>query len=41
MTGEDLMHLLEGRIDLKEALKIKIEKAAQEGKVLIPVSTMT
>lgn len=40
MTGEDLIHLLEGRIDLKEALKIKIEKAAQEGKVLIPISSM-
>jgi hypothetical protein len=40
MTGEDLFLLLEGRIDLKEVLKIKIEKAAQEGKVFIPVSTM-
>ena len=41
MTGEDLIHLLEGRIDLKEALRIKIEKAAQEGKVLIPISSMS
>jgi len=40
MTGEDLMHLLEGRIDLKEAIRIKIERAAQEGKVLIPVLSM-
>ena len=40
MTGEDLTYLLEGRIDLREALKIKIQKAAQEGKVLIPISSM-
>ena len=40
MTGEDLIHLLEGRIDLREVLKIKIAKAAQEGKVFIPVSSM-
>jgi hypothetical protein len=40
MTGEDLIHLLEGRIDLKEVLRIKIAKAAQEGKVFIPVSSM-
>ncbi len=40
MTGEDLIHILEGRIDLNDALRIKIEKAAQEGKVYIPVSTM-
>jgi len=30
-TGEDLIFLLEGRVDLKEALNIKIEKAAQYG----------
>jgi hypothetical protein len=40
MTGEDLVYLLEGRIDLKEALRIKIDKAAQEGKVLIPILSM-
>jgi hypothetical protein len=40
MTGGDLFLLLDGRIDLKEALKIKIEKAAQEGTVLFPVSSM-
>lgn len=39
-TGEDLIHILEGRIDLREALRIKIEKAAQEGRVLISVSSM-
>src|SRR3972149_12082769 len=30
-TGEDLIHILEGRIALDEVIKIKIEKAAQEG----------
>jgi hypothetical protein len=40
MTGEDLIYLLEGRIDLKEALRIKVDKAAQEGKVLIPILSM-
>jgi len=37
-TGEDLIHILEGRIDLKEVLRIKIEKAAQEGRVFISVT---
>lgn len=31
MTGEDLMHILEGRIELKEALQIKVDKASQYG----------
>lgn len=31
MTGEDLMHILEGRIGLKEALQTKIDKASQYG----------
>lgn len=31
MTGEDLMHVLEGRINLKDALQMKIEKASQYG----------
>jgi len=39
-TGEDLIHILEGRIALDEVLKIKIEKAAQEGIVFYPVSKM-
>ncbi len=30
-TGEDLIHILEGRIALDEVLRVKIEKAAQEG----------
>lgn len=32
-TGEDLIHILEGRVDLNDALKIKIDTAAQYGKV--------
>lgn len=32
-TGEDLIHILEGRVDLRDALRIKIEAAAQYGKV--------
>jgi len=40
MTGEDLIHILEGRIDLREAIRIKIERAAQEGRVLFSVSSM-
>lgn len=31
MSGEDIMHILEGRIDLRDALQIKIEKASQYG----------
>jgi hypothetical protein len=31
MTGEDLTHILEGRIELKDALHIKIDKASQYG----------
>jgi len=33
MSGEDLIHILEGRVDLRDALQIKIEKAAQYGLV--------
>ena len=39
-TGEDLIHILEGRIALDEVIKIKIEKAAQEGVVHYPVNRM-
>jgi hypothetical protein len=39
-TGEDLVYILEGRIDLKEILRCKIEKAAQEGAAYTPVSKM-
>lgn len=39
-TGEDLVHIFEGRADLREALRKKIDLAAQEGIVYLPVSTM-
>lgn len=29
--GEDLIHILEGRVDLKDALRLKVENAAQHG----------
>jgi restriction endonuclease Mrr len=31
MSGEDIIHILEGRVELKEALNIKIECASQYG----------
>ncbi|MCU5588891.1 restriction endonuclease [Bacillus cereus] len=37
MDGQDLMLILEGRISLKEALNIKIEKAAQIGDTFFPL----
>ena len=37
MDGRDLVHILEGRMDLRDALKAKIERAAQEGIVLTPL----
>lgn len=39
-TGEDLTHILEGRIELDEVLRKKIDKAAQEGIAYFPVSFM-
>lgn len=39
-SGEDLIHILEGRIDLREALQFKIKKAAQEGKVYTEIAKM-
>jgi hypothetical protein len=36
MDGRDLIHILEGRIDLRDALEMKIERAAQEGIVFTP-----
>ena len=39
-TGEDMMHILEGRMDLDEIIRIKIDKASQEGKVYFPVAMM-
>ena len=38
MDGADLAHILEGRVDLRDALRRKIEKAAQEGVVFTPVT---
>jgi len=35
--GEDLTHILEGRIDIKDALDSKIEKCAQYGTVFVPI----
>jgi hypothetical protein len=40
ISGEDLIHILEGRIDLKEALRKKIDLAAQEGIVYTPIANM-
>ena len=39
-SGEDITHILEGRMDLDEIIRIKIDKAAQEGKVYFPVLLM-
>lgn len=39
-SGEDFTHVLEGRIDLDEVLRKKIDKAAQEGIAYFPVSLM-
>lgn len=39
-SGEDLIHILEGRIDINEVLHKKIDKAAQEGKAYVSVSSM-
>lgn len=39
-TGEDLSLMLEGRIDIKEALTKKIERAAQYGFVLTEIRNM-
>jgi hypothetical protein len=40
LSGEDLVHILEGRIDLREALRKKVDKAAQEGQVYTPITSM-
>jgi hypothetical protein len=37
MDGRDLIHILEGRIDLRDALEMKIDRASQEGLVFTPV----
>jgi hypothetical protein len=33
--GTDLIEILEGRVDLRDGMRFKIEKAAQEGKAFI------
>jgi hypothetical protein len=33
--GMDLIEILEGRVDLRDGMKFKIEKAAQEGKAFV------
>ena len=38
MDGADIAYILEGRMDLRDALKLKIEKAAQEGKIFVSLS---
>jgi len=37
MDGMDLTHVLEGRVDLRDGLRAKIETAAQKGVVLSPM----
>ena len=37
MDGGDIVYILEERISLRDALKLKIEKAVQEGKVFYPL----
>jgi len=39
-SGEDLTHILEGRMDLDEIIRIKVDKASQEGKVYFPIQLM-
>jgi len=34
-NGEDLVYVLEGAVDLREGLKFKVEKAAQEGRCFV------
>jgi restriction endonuclease len=38
MDGQDLAFILEGRIDLREALRVKIEKAARKGIVFTSIA---
>jgi hypothetical protein len=39
--GMDLIEVLEGRVDLRDAMKFKIEKAAQEGKASVSLREFT
>ncbi len=38
MDGMDLIHVLEGRVDLRDGLRAKIEAASQKGTVLSPIT---
>ena len=38
MDGIDLTFILEGRIDLREALRVKIENAARKGIVFTSIA---
>lgn len=40
MCGQDLSLILEGIVDLRDGLKAKIERAAQEGIVYYPLARM-
>jgi len=40
MDGPDLVCILEGRMDLRDAMKIKVDTAAQEGIVFTPILGM-
>ncbi|MCK4784900.1 MAG: hypothetical protein KAV87_14200 [Desulfobacteraceae bacterium] len=40
MDGRDLTFILEGRIDLHDALQYKIERASRDGKVFCPLHEM-
>lgn len=37
LDGADLMHILEGRVDLRDGLRFKVDKAAQEGRIFVPL----
>ena len=37
MDGSDLIHVLEGRVDLQDGLRAKVETASQKGLVLSPI----
>jgi hypothetical protein len=41
MDGQDLTFILEGRIDLREALQYKVERASRDGKVLCHLLNMS
>ncbi len=40
MDGEDLVYILEERVNLRDGLQAKIEKAAQEGIIFFPLRNL-